>query len=293
MRERNFACWISVAKRSILSLAAAFALIVSSSSAQADWTLIDNFEGLTAGAQVSGTTGPGANWDGDGTLFTAAVDPSDGSNLAMQLPGIAPNQALRAQFSSASTNIAAGATGTLYYRFRTPDTALGGTTDAVVGLTDTPDITNFNFKAGLRNTVPAGANNMDVRNGGSYQSVATLADSTWYSLWMVATNTNPGTFELYLQSDTDANFAAQTQLASPATVFDFRINSDNDIINVYFRGALNAGGTADSNLYYDDIWVNSNARDLSVPVAAAIPEPTSAALLVTGMGMFVMRRRRR
>lgn len=293
MLGRNHTSWMSVAKLSILSLTAAFALIVSSSSAQADWTLIDNFEGLAAGATVDGTAGPGANWDG-GALHTAQLDPSDGTNTAMQILGDAGGQILRGNFSSASTNIAAGATGTLYYRFRTPDTAIAGTTDQVIALTDNAAISNFNFKAGFRNTTAAGppvANNMDVRNGGVYEPISLVADNTWYSLWAVATNTDPGTFELYLQSDTDANFAAQTQLATalPDDVFDFRINGATDIINVYFRGGGSA--TSTSSFYFDDIWVNGNTKDLSVPVG--IPEPTSVVLLLTGMGMFLTRRRRR
>lgn len=295
---RNDASWSAV--KPILSFAAAFMLLVG--TAQAQWTLIDDFEGLSAGDTVSGSTGSGAAWDG-GALHTAQADPSDAGNLSLQVLGTAGNSVLRGQFSDASTNIAAGTTGTLYYRFRTPDASLGGTTDHVVGLTDNADVTNFGFKAGLRNTTgstpnpndprtPLPANNMDVRNGGGYEHVSFLADSTWYRLWMVAANTDPGMHEVFLQSDTDTNFAAQTKLstATPADVFDFRVNGATDIVNVYFRGAGNANGTADSNLYFDDVWINSSARDLSVP--SAVPEPTGVVLLLTGLGMLLTRRRR-
>ena len=172
------------------------------SSAQAQFVLVDDFQGLTAGTLIEGTTGPGATWTGNmAAANTAAVDPDCGANIAMQIPGEPNPSALRAAFSNATTNIAAGATGTLFYRFRTPVAAVG-TTDHVIGLTDDPALTNFNFKSGLRNTVPAGVNNMDLRDAGTYEQAATLADETWYSLWMVTTNTNPGTFEVYLQSDT-------------------------------------------------------------------------------------------
>ncbi len=295
MRGRNNPKWISLAKRSIMSLAAAFALVASSSPVQAQWSLLDDFQNLTVGDFVEGTTGPGALWTGDGSsINTAQLDPSDSSNLAMRVSGTPGNGVLRAQFSNASDQIAAGTTGTLYYRFRTP-VAANGTTDHVVGLIDDPALTNFNFKSGLRNTVPAGVNNMDVRNGGSYESVAGLADDTWYSLWMVSDNLNPGTFEVYLQSNTDPTFATQTQLATatPETVFDYRVNSALPLIGAYFRNANNTGGVAGNDLYFDDIYVDSSGSNLTIPSASAIPEPTSVGLLLSGLGVFFARRRRR
>lgn len=289
MRGSNNATWISFAKRSILSFTTAFALIASSSSVQAQWSLLDDFENLTAGDFVEGTSGPGALWTGDGSsINTAQLDPSDSSNLAMRVSGTPGNGVLRAQFSNAGDQISSGSIGTLYYRFRTPVGA-NGTSDHVVGLTDNNAITNFNFKSGLRNTVPALVNNLDARNGGGYQSVASLADETWYSLWMVSSNDAvAGTFDLYLQSNTDANFTTQTAVITGAA---YRVNGATDIVNAYFRNANNTGGVAGNDLYFDDIWVDSTASNLTVPVA--IPEPSSAALLLSGMGMFFARRRRR
>jgi glucose/arabinose dehydrogenase len=227
------------------------------------WALIDDFQGLAAGDLIEGTTGPGATWTGNmAATNSAQADPDCVANMAMQLPGEANPSALRAAFTDATTNIAAGATGTLFYRFRTPDSTVG-TSDNVIGLTDNPDLTNFNFKAGLRNIVPAG-NQLDLRDGGSYEEVAQLADNTWYRLWLVAANTNPGTFEVYLQSDTDPNFATQTLLVGD-DVFDFRINDATDIINVYFRNANNPGGVAGNSIYIDDIYINSSQSDLSTP----------------------------
>lgn len=259
-------------------------------SAQAQWTLLDDFEGLAVGAAVEGTTGSGATWTGDLTSTSSAqVDPDDPLNMAMRISGQPGNGVLRAQFNSPGTNIATGNTGTLYYRFRTP-TAAVGTTDHVVGLTDNNAITNFNFKSGLRNTAPAGVNNIDLRDGASYESVGSLADDAWYRLWMVSTNTNPGTFDVYLQSDNDSNFATQTLLVSGGDPFDYRINGPTDITNVYFRNANNTGGVAGNDLYFDDVFIDSNGINLTVPVA--IPEPTGVVVLA-GMGMLFARRRKR
>ena len=212
-----------------------------------EWTLIDDFQGLNAGDLILGTTGPGATWTGNTPTNVAAVDPDCAMNMVMQEPGSPNPSALRAAFTDASTNIAAGATGTLFYRFRTPVASVG-TTDHVVGLTDDPNITTFDFKAGLRNIVPSGVNQLDLRDGVSpgYEAVANLADNTWYSLWMVATNTNPGVHACYLQSDSDPNFAMQTLLVSGGDPFDFRIMGTTDIVNVLFRNANNAGGEESS-----------------------------------------------
>lgn len=243
------------------------------SSAQAQFVLIDDFQGLTAGTTIEGTTGPGATWTGTATsLATAESDPDCAANLAMLQTGAPGNTQLRAAFTSATTNIAAGATGTLFYRIRVP-VAANGTTDHVIGLTDNPDITNYNFKSGLRNIVPTGVNQMDVRNGGGYEPVElNLADNTWYSVWMVTNNTSPGgTFQLYMQSDTDPNYATQTQLSSASgSTFSYRIDVASDIVNVYFRNANNVGGVAGNDIYIDDVYINPSASDLSDP-SVAVP----------------------
>ncbi len=235
-----------------------------------DWVLIDDFQALIAGDTILGTTGPGATWDGSTPMNVAALDPDCADNLVMQEPGSANPSALRAQFTDASTNIALGATGTLFYRFRTADTS-AGTADHVVGLTDNSTITNFNFKSGLRNTTAGGTttHTLDLRDGGGYETAATLADNTWYSLWMVTTNTNPGTFTCYLQSETDPNFATQTQLVGD-DAWDYRINGDNDIINVLFRNANNPAGVAGNSLLFDDIYINPSVADLSTPSGVGV-----------------------
>lgn len=275
-------------KPSKLSLLIALAFAHSGSSLSGSWLLVDNFEAIAPGTLIDGSVGPGASWDGGSTVVTAEVDPSDASNTALQLAGTAGNQVVRAQFTGG--NIASGDTGTLFYRFRTPDSTLGGTTDAVTSLTDNPAIGNFNFKSGLRNTVLEGSNNIDVRNGGSYEQVSLLGDSTWYNMWMVTTNTDPGTFELYIQSDTDPNFSTQTKLATatPDDAFDYRVNGATDIVNFYIRGASNLGGTVDSNLYYDDIYLSLDTIDLTNPT---VPEPTAPTLVALG-SLLALRRRR-
>ena len=270
-------------KFSVLPLAAAFMLIAS--FAQAQFVLIDDFQGGTVGDPVVNDTTPnvgaGATWDGDlgqDSLHTYESDPDCEANIAMRIEGfgqdalgnpLPDNSAVtRAQLN---TPIAFGDTGTLFYRFRVPEAAVG-TLDHVIGLTDNPTITNFNFKSGLRNI---GANNFDLRDGGTYEEVAAgLSDNTWYRLWMVTVNTNPGTHACYLQrDDEDASlpFGTQTLLVSTGDPFDYRIMGDTDIVNVYFRGANNVGGANGNDLFFDDIYINPTASDLTNPAVAVAP----------------------
>ena len=281
---KNDASWMSIVRMSILPLAAAFVLVAS--PAQAQWVLIDDFQTHTVGDPVVDLTtpnvGPGATWDGDpnqNSQHTFEVDPDCATNVAMRISGFAEispgvpapnnNAVTRAQISDPANYIAFGDTGTLFYRFRVPEAAVG-TLDHVVGLTDDATIGNFDFKAGLRNI---GNNAFDLRDGvspGYEQVVGTLQDNTWYNLWMVTVNTNPGTFQCYLQSDDDPAFMTQTLLASDSNVFNHRINGATDIINVYFRGANNLGGVNGNDLYFDDIYINPAASDLTLPAGVGV-----------------------
>ncbi len=276
MLKRNAFSWVSSIKFSVLPLAAAFMMVAS--SAQAQWVLLEDFQGYTDGDLVVDLTTPnvgaGATWDGIPTQPNQhffATDPDCAENGVMRIgvsptPGNNGNAVTRAQINDSANYIAAGDTGTVFYRFRVP-VAATGTLDHVVGLTDNPTIGNFNFKSGLRNI---GNNDFDIRDGGGYENIIQgLADNTWYNFWMVTTNTNPGTFRCYIQSDDDPTFATQTELIGDDP-WDYRINGDTDIINVYFRGAANAGGVAGNDLYFDDIYINSSASDLTKPAGVGV-----------------------
>ena len=233
-----------------------------------EWILLDDFENAAPNTPVVGTTTPTVSWEGDAD-HQSIVDSGDVSNQVMQVLGEDGGQRLRGNFSDPGCNIASGSVGTVFYRFRTSDAA-GPAMDSVTGLTDNDSISNFNFKCGLRLT---DVNIFDVRNGDGYEEISGLASLTWYKLWIVADNTSAtaGTFKLYLQSDTDPNYATQTQVAiasSADDVFDFRINGATAIVNVYFR--TGGGAEPGSELYYDDIYVNKSAVDLTDPTLVCL-----------------------
>ena len=262
MLKRNVNRWLSVKKLVCLPLSVVLVLIAS--SAQAQWMLVDNFEGRTVDTMVEGTTGgpgatgPGVTWTGNtSATYTFQEDPVCDNNMAMEISGGSNPDVLRA---SLPANIAAGSTGTVFYRFRTP--AAGGTTDLVVGLTDDSSITNLDFKAGVRHTVSGGAYTLEKSDGADFEEVVTLNDNTWYNVWIVATNSNPGSFFCFLQSDTDVRFLSRGLVPIPSGgLFDFRINENTDIINIDFR----TDGIAGNSLFIDDIYINPSESDFTTP----------------------------
>ena len=272
MLIRNKTSWTSIVKSGIWLPAIAVALL--SGTAQAQFVLLDDFEGIAPDTAIDGTSTATLAWEG-GATHLAVVDSGDASNQVVQVLGENGGQRLRGNFSDPATNIASGAVGTVFYRFRTDDATTEGEVDTVIGLTDTPDIGNFNFKAGVRlfpreNDVPQ-PNTFDVRNAGAYESVAGLASLTWYKAWVVADNTSAtaGTFQVYLQSDDDPAFATQTLVSTASgNTFNFRINGATDILNVYLR--TGGSGTLGSEQYYDDFYINSSAADLTDPTASLL-----------------------
>ena len=268
MLTQNRTNWTSIVNSRIWL--PAIAMFLLSGSAHAQWLLLDDFQANTVDTAIDGTVSDTVTWEG-GAVHLAVVDSGDATNQVMQVLGENGSQRLRGNFTDPANNIASGSVGTLFYRFRTADTTTGGAVDTVTGLTTNPSIGNFDFKSGLRLFPTPVANQLDVRNSSVYENIAGLESNTWYKIWMVADNTSTtaGTFKLYLQSDSDSNFATQTQLATVSgNVFDFRVNNADDIVNVYIR----TGGSsmAGSELYYDDFYLNSSEEDLTDPTASTL-----------------------
>jgi len=55
--------FVSLLRLSVLPIAVTFVLFASSAHGQ--WVLIDDFQMLTVGDPILGTTGPGATWTGN------------------------------------------------------------------------------------------------------------------------------------------------------------------------------------------------------------------------------------
>jgi len=241
------------------------ALLVPFTSANAAFNLIEAFDGLTPGALDTQN-----GWT-SGAEYTVVADPSGGGGQVLQYTAGAQSGAFKPVGASA---IPDGATGTLFARFRFETTA-----NANFGFAESAAPSaygDFRVQINRQNGTP-----IKGRDGGGFQDLSPLADNagTWYNLWVVADN-GTDTSRVFIQSDDDAAFATQTEVAPPDGTLNFRVPADGPLGTLYLRSQE---GTA----YFDDFYVSAGS-DLSNPT---IPEPSAALFSLLGAS-FLLRRRR-
>ena len=248
------------------------AVLIPIGSAQATFTLLENFEGLAAGGLDSQN-----GWTA-GAEFTLVNDPAGGANQVLQYSAGAQSGAYRSLGGSAIST-----TGTLFARFRFESTA-----NANLGLTDVAapaGYGDFRVQINRQNGTP-----LKGRDGGAFvdldtdssSAIGDVADEggTWYNIWMLADNSSDST-RVFLQSDGDALFATQTEVFPTDGTLNFRAAAPGDLGTLMLRAQE---GTA----YFDDFYVSAGT-DLSNPTA--VPEPSSSIMLLVGMAGILRRRR--
>ena len=246
-----------------LTLAATLFLAFASLPTHAEFVLIDDFEAYADGDSISSK----ADWNNNGTVDT---DPADGTNLVLSF---SPSNGI-GYYGGSDIKIADNTTGTLLYRARLTS---GGQAFGMGMSDETAPNPWDSFEAQL--TWDETGSPISVRDGSGPHPEATTTDDAWYNVWMVIDNTNDE-YDVYLQSDDDANFSSQTQIADDA---GFRNGSaNNDLVSFFMR--TNAG--TGSVLYIDDIKLDNTGKNL------AIPEPASLTLFILG-GLALTRRRQR
>jgi hypothetical protein len=122
-----------------------------------------------------------------------------------------------------------------------------------------------------------------MRNYTFNNEVASLAADSWYNMWIVFDNKNDEV-DVYLKLD-DGSFSDATVSDRVADDYGFRNTADSLITSVRFRNNEDGHTTA---AYFDDIYLDFNNSNLLNP----IPEPGSLVLLLGGMGMLLLSRRR-
>jgi hypothetical protein len=266
-----------------MPLGGLIAFIMFASVAQASWVQIDDFQsgfgfdGLTPVTITNGQNNWILNGNNDGManvgLRQIAADPTDANNAVLRFEGGGGTGT--AKPVTAGQGIADGATGTIFLRFY-----MDNLTSVQFGILDTATAGSATGMAGavvLGN--PTTANN-DI-TGYLAGSVATstgntLAQDTWYNLWVVLSNTTGAandTVNFYLQG---GSFATPTQLFYTdinGQHFDFtsRTNFSAEVLKVAFRpAAANRSSSAQAPtggiLLVDDIYLNNVGQDLSIPV---------------------------
>ena len=234
-------------------LIAVAACVVLPWQAQADFTLVENFNSRTVGA-LGGQNG----WvvtAGDTTTSTVVVDPDISINKVLKHTG--GNDA----YKVLPAPIPNAASGTLFYRVRLISTS----NDVSAGLSDEnpPSLTNF----GTFEVQPNYSGSFRARDGGTNRTVFTMVAGAWYRLWVVV-DTTADTYRLYLQSDGDPAYSTQTELVSSDGTWNFRNAAAANPLQAF----VIMSNSSNTNLYFDDLYVDTAASNLTDPTYVANPD---------------------
>jgi len=232
-------------------------VMAAAQAANAAFVLLDNFESYSTG-QIESQS---ANWTSvSDANATVGLDPLDGGNKVLKQGDGAGD--VNINFNNGSTLVADGATGTYFFRAYMDGGVHNGAavspTAAPAGWNDGKGIVRFG-SSGQGNTTWG-------RDAGTYDLLTNQTQgAAWYKVWMVLDN-SARTYEVWLQSDQNADFAAQT-IISPALgsgdPLNFRQNvSDGDLVSLFFRAAADGG-----NILYDDLHIDSSGQNLTDPTS--------------------------
>jgi hypothetical protein len=209
-----------------------------------DWAILGNFEnGLV----------PAMNLSSQGTSVQVVNDPTEG----------AVNRVLRLR-SAGSTMLNAsmpiplipdGGRGTVHFRFCTVDQ----NHDHRWGLSDQSEpVSSSSLKVQMR-SISTNPGRIEVNNAGTFASAFNIVPRTWYSVWLQIDNSGGSSndrFDVYVKGgsygvptlvETGVRFTAG--ISAPLRTFYWRLATGTEI-------------------YFDDIYVDTGHVNLSDPVAA-------------------------
>ncbi len=255
-----------------VTLAALFA-----GSANAAFSTVEDWESHNPGDQIEAN--PPGTWTDQLAGPDMVIDPlSDGNNVASF------NSLNEEYFTSLPTAVTPGAGAgevTTFLQF----SGLGDVQQhrlsagsAYSGPDNRPVTSEIAGRLFLQDGVFVGANT---------GSPSTYVANVGYNIWLVS-NLETFTYDLFVQSDEDANYLNQT------LVID-NLNQQSGARTVALDRFLvrteNQAPAAVSPILIDNIFFDPDGRNLTDPTATPIPEPSSLALLGLG-GLLIARRRK-
>ncbi|MGB6219659.1 PQQ-dependent sugar dehydrogenase [Haloferula sp.] len=208
-----------------------------------DWALLRNFENGEHELITQPTT-------------TAQIvdDPIEGSanrSLRIRSNGSQPLDA-----HLPIPEIPDGGHATLFFRFLTTDS----NHSAVFGISDQENPSSSSdlittFRSGDQNATPP---SLEVRNGSSFQSIASLIPNHWYSVWVVIDH-DDDVWDLYLEGgDYSAATLIRTRIPFPA-------GSIGTLKSFFWQLSPGSNAATTSAIYFDDLHIDVGHANLLAP----------------------------
>jgi hypothetical protein len=243
--------------RTLLKVCAAPCLVLLCmpfQAAQADFVLVENFEGL-----VLGPIDEQNQWTAEHDTSVVTLDPSGGTNQVLAVTTDSTHLYRPATILNGTVRM-------VFVRFR-----FGGQQNYSFGLSDHmfPDqFGEFEVELSMTNA----SNELRINDGGQYEELGMLVPDTWYNVWLFVNNVSDET-QIYLHDRPgDDGTAADLLEVDGQTTFAFRDGSAGDLVTFFIK---TGGGSGPSGpLYLDDIYIeDTDALNLYNPAA----EPGCAA----------------
>jgi len=246
------------------------ALALATGIACGEFVVVDNFDGLDLGS-VDDQEG----WVVSGTGADVVLAPGEGLNQALK---VTTNSGVLHK----SATILEGNARMLFLRFRFE--GQHAYSFGMSYLSSPTEISDF----GPELRMVSASNRFEIHNGHNYDLLTTLQPATWYNLWALVDNDSDDT-QVWLHTRPGEGATAADQLDSGGqTVFDFRTDTNSNLIKFYIKAA--DGGSGQDPLWFDDIYLeNSGTLNLTNPV----PEPHALVCLASAAVVLLCRLRRR
>lgn len=262
----------------------AIAGLLSISSSQAAFVLLDNFDSYAQGPDITAANAAWSSNDTPSNPFAVTADPGGRAGNSLQSAAIPSGGQGESPVARLGLSGTAGTTSTLYFEYYSTNADL--TVDVGVGPADGGDgFENFNTYHGFLGprTNPAESGNAYARDGNTTKfpldQDALFQPDTWYSVWMVVDDVSQNT-NIYVQGGL---FVNQTQLTA-AGDGDFGFRSSNPFTS--FMVAKGRNTAPGEDFYIDNLHLDVGNVNLN-----QIPEPSSV-LLVCLLGVVVGAARR-
>jgi len=246
-------------------------LVASHSSLWASFQLVEDFENGTQGTAPAGWTI--SNSRSNTTSLLVETDPSGATNLVGSLSGAdqsanrTGNAFLPLGASIGSTSQAA----TLFLRFYAEDYTVTNGFNHFVGLAKPNAPSNwsdFTSYFGATGTIPdLVARDQSQTPNGANVDVGDLTRGQWYYAWLVVNNA-ADQYKLYV------NTSGASPVAGDLVAENFanRDTSNTSIQTLLLRLGQNKDGNR--SVFYDDIYLDTSAENLSNPISNPAPTPT-------------------